>query len=165
MDGKIEVVSQSGEGSTFRFYVRASLVTNAKYSSQENLVLVEETKSEEGNASKKVLIVEGESVSPRPFTYSSTDSGLPFPDNLINQKGKSIVARRPDRSTRSQRVADLLHFPSSPTVSVLKRQLAKAGFLPDVASDGREALASVRTAEEKGERYLVVSRLPFRVLL
>ncbi|KAL7410125.1 hypothetical protein BDY24DRAFT_187567 [Mrakia frigida] len=104
MDGKIEVVSQSGEGSTFRFYVRASLVTNAKYSSQENLVLVEETKSEEGNASKKVLIVE---------------------DNLINQK-------------------------------VLKRQLAKAGFLPDVASDGREALASVRTAEEKGARYLVI---------
>jgi len=63
MGGRIEVVSKTGEGSTFRFYIKASLSSNVQYSSQENLVL--EDKSTDPNANKKVLIVEGEKSVPR----------------------------------------------------------------------------------------------------
>jgi len=39
---------------------------------------------------------------------------------------------------------------------VLKRQLVKAGFNPDVASDGSQALDLIRLGAEKGERYGVI---------
>ena len=63
MGGKIEVESKPGEGSSFRFFVKASLSSNEQYSSQDNLVLPDE-KSTDPNANKKVLIVEGESYFP-----------------------------------------------------------------------------------------------------
>ena len=41
-------------------------------------------------------------------------------------------------------------------LAVLKRQLVKARFAADVASDGAEALRLIKAAAEKGNRYAVV---------
>ncbi|KAK6907214.1 hypothetical protein I203_101204 [Kwoniella mangroviensis CBS 8507] len=131
LGGRIEVLSQLGEGSVFRFFIKTRTVTPssalAAYVEAANLGALRSP----ANPS---------------FTRSS-----PSPSIISGGTGSSSMSTSPSlESTFAEHV--LIVEDNIINQTVLKRQIVKAGLTCDVANNGQEALNLIREAHRQSRR-------------
>ncbi|WWC87709.1 uncharacterized protein L201_002601 [Kwoniella dendrophila CBS 6074] len=141
LGGRIEVLSQLGEGSVFRFFIKTRTVAPpsalASYVEATNL-----------GALKSPSATNYSSI---PASSSPLPSPLPSPSPSIMSSGTSSSSPTPP-PTNNEAEHILIVEDNIINQTVLKRQIVKAGLTCDVANNGLEALNLIRESHRQFKR-------------